>query len=312
MTERLRLRVRSERWDEVVDSVHRIYPDLRVLRGSRSDAAGRFLQNVDGDGTLAYHRVETTMPTRQHGDIAGQVLVNTVRGGGLRMLEGRDEIDTTRPFLHPVERLESEWDAFRLEAVSLSAEALRCAAAAITDEPDHRVVFFGHVPVDAAMERRWREVQRQIAGVLTDPHLAGDELVRGRTVRMAAAAVLAAFPNSTMRARRPGIRSDVAAAVAFIEAHAMEDIGLAEIAAAAGVPGRSLTAAFRERFGRTVLQYLRDERHRRVRDELRDADPHGPMTVAAVARRWGFAHLGRFAGDYAARFGESPSTTLRR
>jgi AraC-like DNA-binding protein len=36
------------------------------------------------------------------------------------------------------------------------------------------------------------------------------------------------------------------------------------------------------------------------------------MTVAAVAHRWGFAHLGRFASAYRCRFGEPPSDTLRR
>jgi AraC-like DNA-binding protein len=35
------------------------------------------------------------------------------------------------------------------------------------------------------------------------------------------------------------------------------------------------------------------------------------VTVAAVAHRWGFAHLGRFAYAYRARFGVSPSETLR-
>ncbi|MEU4714350.1 helix-turn-helix domain-containing protein [Micromonospora purpureochromogenes] len=39
----------------------------------------------------------------------------------------------------------------------------------------------------------------------------------------------------------------------------------------------------------------------------------GPgASVTAIAVQHGFAHLGRFAGEYRARFGESPSTTLRR
>ncbi|MEU6280948.1 helix-turn-helix domain-containing protein [Streptomyces sp. NPDC047028] len=33
--------------------------------------------------------------------------------------------------------------------------------------------------------------------------------------------------------------------------------------------------------------------------------------MADVARRWGFAHQGRFAERYRARFGEPPSRTLR-
>jgi transcriptional regulator GlxA family with amidase domain len=30
-----------------------------------------------------------------------------------------------------------------------------------------------------------------------------------------------------------------------------------------------------------------------------------------VARKWGFGHYGRFAADYARRFGRKPSETLR-
>ncbi|MGN6407903.1 MAG: helix-turn-helix domain-containing protein, partial [Curtobacterium sp.] len=49
----------------------------------------------------------------------------------------------------------------------------------------------------------------------------------------------------------------------------------------------------------------------RVRAELLAAEP-GTITVGAVARRWGFAHLGRFSGAYRQRFDEHPSHTLRR
>ena len=34
-------------------------------------------------------------------------------------------------------------------------------------------------------------------------------------------------------------------------------------------------------------------------------------TVAELAARWGFAHPGRFAVAYRAKFGHSPSETLR-
>ena len=37
----------------------------------------------------------------------------------------------------------------------------------------------------------------------------------------------------------------------------------------------------------------------------------GARSVAAVANALEFAHLGRFARDYKARFGEPPSQTLR-
>ena len=34
-------------------------------------------------------------------------------------------------------------------------------------------------------------------------------------------------------------------------------------------------------------------------------------TVAMIANRWGFTHLGRFSTDYRAAYGTSPSRTLR-
>ena len=37
----------------------------------------------------------------------------------------------------------------------------------------------------------------------------------------------------------------------------------------------------------------------------------GAVTVAAVAYRWGFAHLGRFAAVYRSRFGVTPSEDLK-
>ena len=47
-----------------------------------------------------------------------------------------------------------------------------------------------------------------------------------------------------------------------------------------------------------------------VRAELIRADPW-QVSVSEVAYRWGFTHLGRFAGAYRARYGESPSQTLK-
>jgi AraC family ethanolamine operon transcriptional activator len=46
-----------------------------------------------------------------------------------------------------------------------------------------------------------------------------------------------------------------------------------------------------------------------AREDLLKAGPHD--TVASVACKWGFFHLGHFSRDYAARFGEKPSATLQ-
>ncbi|MGW7065557.1 AraC family transcriptional regulator [Streptomyces sp. NPDC054855] len=84
----------------------------------------------------------------------------------------------------------------------------------------------------------------------------------------------------------------------------------AGLAAEAHVGVRRLQEAFRRYVGMSPMAYVREVRLIRVRDELREAEP-GALSVSEVAHRWGFSHLGRFAEQYHARFGELPSRTLR-
>ena len=85
---------------------------------------------------------------------------------------------------------------------------------------------------------------------------------------------------------------------------------VADLAGIAGMSVRSLQEGFRRHVGCAPMTYLQTVRLDRARDSLRRADP-ARVTVAAVAHRWGFAHLGRFAAGFRVRFGESPSETLR-
>lgn len=83
-----------------------------------------------------------------------------------------------------------------------------------------------------------------------------------------------------------------------------------DLAAIAGVGVRVLQDAFRQHVGMSPMTYLRRLRLDGVHAELSRADP-GTAGVSEVAYRWGFTHMGRFAGAYRSRFGVSPSTTLR-
>lgn len=101
------------------------------------------------------------------------------------------------------------------------------------------------------------------------------------------------------------------AAVEYVHAHASETVTIADLAAVAGLSVRSVQESFRRVFDVSPLTYLRDVRLDRVRSELLELDPQAGV-IGDVARRWGFAHLGRFSASYAARFGEYPKQTLRR
>jgi transcriptional regulator GlxA family with amidase domain len=71
-----------------------------------------------------------------------------------------------------------------------------------------------------------------------------------------------------------------------------------------------LQESFRRHVGVPPLTYLRRLRLEGVHAELSRAGP-GQVSVSEVATRWGFTHLGRFAGAYRQRYGVTPSQTLR-
>lgn len=109
-----------------------------------------------------------------------------------------------------------------------------------------------------------------------------------------------------------GLPGYVAAAVAVLEAAPARRVGTDALARQVNVSTRQLQAGFREHLGMSPTHYLRQLRLRRVHEDLSGGDPARRPTVAEVAYRWGFTHLGRFAQDYRARYGESPSQTLHR
>jgi transcriptional regulator GlxA family with amidase domain len=84
-----------------------------------------------------------------------------------------------------------------------------------------------------------------------------------------------------------------------------------ELATVLGVSQRTLLATFQEQLGITPQTYLLNHRHHLARRMLMNSTQHS-TTVAAVAMKFGFFDIGRFAGRYYRIFGEHPSETLRR
>jgi AraC-like DNA-binding protein len=104
--------------------------------------------------------------------------------------------------------------------------------------------------------------------------------------------------------------SAVRDAMDIIESSPQSSLTTAVLASQCHVSVRALQEGFRRHAGMTPMNYLQFIRLRRAHRDLRAAHPAN-ATVASIAQRWGFGHLGRFAAAYKAMYGETPLQTLR-
>src|SRR5689334_7312242 len=194
-------------------------------------------------------------------------------------------------------------------AAALAAETAGLAAAALR--------FESVAPVSSARRALWSGTAAYLCRELISSATTEiSPLMAGEMTRLAAAAMLETFPNTTMTTPYlPGPGRVPPAAVrraaAFIDAHADQPITLADIAAAAGATGRALQYAFRRHYDTTPTGYLRQVRLEHAHRDLRDADPADGTTVAAIARTWGWASPAGFTAAYRRRYGQPPGQTLR-
>ncbi|MFZ7088428.1 helix-turn-helix domain-containing protein [Curtobacterium sp. RRHDQ10] len=166
------------------------------------------------------------------------------------------------------------------------------------DQQDDRIVALAPL----------RSLMRRIGPQFVDPVTA--EAVRESLKREIVGVVLETFPMR-LTAGSAASTDRLTAAVAFIEEHADERIQLADIVEAAGMSARGLQQLFARTLSTSPMGHLADVRFERVRRALLAADPRTGR-VGTIARAAAFGNLGRFAGAYQERFGESPAATLRR
>jgi AraC-like DNA-binding protein len=187
----------------------------------------------------------------------------------------------------------------------------------VTDEPADQVVRrFDRGALAPEQARQWRRTVDYVSEMVANPEASASPLVLGAAGRMLAASTIAAFTarRGTDEGREETLCATGATArraIAFLEANPDLDLGVVEIAQACNVSVRTLQVAFRRHLETTPMTYLRRVRLDRIHADLRAAEQGDGQTVAQVAARWGFADLGRLAGHYRERFGESPSVTLR-
>ena len=99
-------------------------------------------------------------------------------------------------------------------------------------------------------------------------------------------------------------------AIDYMRANLHRPLTMIDIADAIGVSGRTLQLGFRRFRDTTPAAYLRQIRLDAVYAEL--SNPENRLFVTEVALKWGFTHMGRFAAQYRAAFGDYPSETAKR
>lgn len=97
----------------------------------------------------------------------------------------------------------------------------------------------------------------------------------------------------------------------YILKRARGQVTMPELVGATGVSARSLYAGFRRWRGCTPMSYLRGVRLDLARRDLQRIAREGGK-ITDVAGNCGYEHLSRFSKDYRARFGETPSESLRK
>lgn len=118
--------------------------------------------------------------------------------------------------------------------------------------------------------------------------------------------------DTPQRRHRPLSRVQVVRrADEYLQANPARPIYTDELCSALGVSASCLHGAFEATFGLSPHRYLKLRRMTMVRVMLLSgSDPWHSVKSAALSH--GFWHLGQFAHDYRALFGESPSETLIR
>lgn len=119
---------------------------------------------------------------------------------------------------------------------------------------------------------------------------------------------LAAWPLLTTKEEKRPVSPSwrVRRAMEYIDAHLQSRLTLAEIASCCATGVRSLQLGFRRDLGKTIGQWILERRLAGVRRELLSEDGHN-VSVAAIARKWGFSHMSDFSRRYRNFYGETPS-----
>ncbi|WP_144711320.1 AraC family transcriptional regulator [Curtobacterium pusillum] len=251
-------------------------------------------------GTLAPSD-DYVVSTARHGDVIADLRTSTARmEHGSPTLWSTDRSVVLEAFDHDI------------ALVHLDRSFVRSVAGARSELPDGELRINPYAPPTAAALDAWRAAVDAAPHVLEACGIASAEW--DDAVHAIADAFLELLPPDTgpvpgalLTKRSARMRQ----AFDYVHAHLHDPITLSELTRASGLSPRGVQEGFQRVFGMSPMTYHRFLRLEQAREELLRSTPE-TTTVAEVARRWGFAHLGRFSAEYARQFGDYPKSTLRR
>lgn len=299
--------------DEAARALAQSFPGLEVREDpDRRPFRFRYSRAQEGIFTRTRMRVHGVVETP--GIYPDHVAIGRRRRGHVEVRYGSDRLDTGQPYLRPpgssTARFEnSDVELLIVERRALEVHALRCL------QGSGRVLVMPRpgraAPISRPAARLWIAA---VEALTTRTSAEGEAIRHALSQEVVIGALLSTFPLTEERARPGGDGVQpriIRRATDFIDANLGQPLTVGAIAQAAGVPLRTLEAGFRRHLDTTPRRHLHRSRLAAAHQELSVSSP-AETTVAAVARRWGFTHLSRFAAAYRAEYGENPSDTLRR
>ncbi|MCE7001574.1 AraC family transcriptional regulator [Kibdelosporangium philippinense] len=232
-------------------------------------------------------------------------------GHGTIWVDGR-QVATEDSMIGPGQRLDMRWSA------DSDTLILRIARAAVDEALGKRLGDIPAAPIhfDADLHHAatgsWLAAARIFGESAGAGLLAQSPLAAGHFEQLLVQGLLDSQPHTlTDHLTEPGtmdLPAVLRRAMAFCEERAGDPISIADIAIAAHTGVRSLQRLFKTRLEMSPLEYLQRVRLDRAHQDL--VALRG--TVAEVAMRWGFTHLGRFSALYRKSYGHTPSESVRR
>jgi AraC-like DNA-binding protein len=299
--------------DALAASLAPIVPGAEVspLRGSTLRAQVTATSAADvGIFTTRFSNVHVTFP-EERPFIGATIPLR----GACRMAGNGTPLDVVPGRFHVVEGHKSfdaqmTDDACEFLAVTVGNDKLRSVRSLLGGEPSRQIDLREHVSLHHPGARRFTRQACNLWRELRHGMLPRSEIALQETIDRLVCSLVETSRSRGLDPREASMPDRVAGLAAeYIVENLDRPLTLSELAANTGTSVRTLTRAFRRRFGTSPQQFIRDRRLEAANRALLVTDA-GDVTVTEIAMHFGFWHLGRFSTYYRTAFGESPSSTL--